>query len=62
MGRANELVQKHASARDQVVYVDMVSTLLGNVGQSKDVFVEDGLHLNEWGYELWAEALLPYLD
>jgi lysophospholipase L1-like esterase len=28
----------------------------------KDVFLADGLHLNEEGYRLWQEALAPFLD
>ena len=31
-------------------------------GKPKDVFMEDGLHLDEEGYRLWQEALVPFLD
>ena len=26
-----------------------------------DIFVEDQLHLNEKGYKLWADAIVPVL-
>jgi lysophospholipase L1-like esterase len=31
-------------------------------GMPKDVFMDDGLHLNEEGYLVWQEALAPFLD
>lgn len=62
MQRANDLINTYSRSAKNVVYVDMASTLLGKDGKPKAVFIEDGLHLNEWGYELWTEALRPYLD
>ena len=38
------------------------SNLLDRKGKPKDVFMEDGLHLDEEGYRLWQEALVPFLD
>ena len=43
-------------------YVDLASPLLDENGELRDVFVDDGLHLNEWGCELWQQALAPYLE
>lgn len=62
MDRANQLVKSLANEKSNVTYVDMASMLLDGAGQPKDVFVDDGLHLNWRGYRLWAEAISPYLD
>jgi lysophospholipase L1-like esterase len=60
MREANLMVQEFAAAHENLVFADLASPLLGADGTPKDVFVEDGLHLNEEGYRLWQEALAPF--
>jgi lysophospholipase L1-like esterase len=62
MVEANRLVREHAAKHPGLEYADLATPLLDDDGQPKDVFVEDGLHLNEEGYRLWREALAPFLD
>jgi len=62
MFRANQLIRDWSHQKANVTYVDMASVLLGEDGKPMDVFIDDGLHLNELGYELWAETISPYLD
>lgn len=62
MMEANALIREHAKQHDNLGYVDLASPLLDDNGQTKSVFVEDGLHLNEFGYSLWQQAMLPYLN
>jgi len=62
MAEANQLIREYAANHDYLHYADLASPLLNDEGKPKDVFVEDGLHLNEKGYALWREALAPYLD
>jgi lysophospholipase L1-like esterase len=62
MSRANQMIRDWSNQKANVTYVDMASVLLRKDGEPKDVYIEDGLHLNELGYELWAEAISPYLD
>jgi lysophospholipase L1-like esterase len=62
MSRANQMIRDWSNQKANVTYVDMASVLLRKDGETKDVYIEDGLHLNELGYELWAEAISPYLD
>lgn len=62
MSRANQLIKNLADKKANVTYVDMASALLDADEQPKDVFVDDGLHLNELGYKLWAESISPYLQ
>lgn len=42
-------------------YVDLATPLLDERGEPRDVYVDDGLHLNADGYDLWNAALAPYL-
>jgi lysophospholipase L1-like esterase len=64
---ANSLVSKLASLNGQVHYVDVAAPMLGpepSEGESappKDLFLDDGLHLNSNGYKLWTDTLAPHL-
>jgi lysophospholipase L1-like esterase len=67
MEEANASVSRLAGINPQVVYVDVASPMLnrrknpsrpGRQGvPSKELFLEDGLHLNAAGYELWNLTL-----
>jgi lysophospholipase L1-like esterase len=61
MQKANRLVRAYSEQHSQLAYADLASVLLDDSGQPKDVFIEDGLHLNEAGYALWNEAMAQYL-
>ncbi len=58
MDAVNQKVQKMAERHDDLVYVDTATVLLNDEGQPRDdVFANDGLHLNETGYELWTDVV-----
>jgi lysophospholipase L1-like esterase len=61
MSRANQMIRDMSDERANVTYVDMATVLLNDAGEPRDVFVEDGLHLNKFGYQLCGEAVSPYL-
>jgi lysophospholipase L1-like esterase len=43
-------------------YINVYPLMLGSDGKPKnDIFVKDGLHLNEKGYTIWREAVAPCL-
>ena len=46
----NEAVK--AMAADDLIYIDVVGQMLSN-GQPRDIYVEDGLHMNPAGYAIW---------
>ena len=59
---ANRLIHDFCKSRKGLVYLDVFTPMLDEEGQPrKELFVEDGLHLNEKGYELWTSLLKPHL-
>jgi lysophospholipase L1-like esterase len=68
MKKANAMVQDLASMNGQVKYVDVATPMLRpKVGESesppsKDLFLDDGLHLNARGYDIWNETLSPVIE
>jgi lysophospholipase L1-like esterase len=62
MQEANRLISAEGDADDTLQFVDMWPAMLGDDGQPrKDIFLDDGLHLNDAGYKLWADLLQPLL-
>ncbi|MEM9187196.1 MAG: SGNH/GDSL hydrolase family protein [Planctomycetota bacterium] len=62
MRKANALIAKACDADARLTFVDIWSPMIGADGRPRrDLFVEDGLHLNPAGYRLWAKVLRPFL-
>lgn len=60
--KANAMIAAEAAALDHVVFVDTHSAMLGPNGQPRaEWFTLDGIHMNERGYGLWRDILLPKL-
>lgn len=60
---ANALVREAAADLPRVDYVDVFTPMLDPDGQPRpELFLEDGLHMNARGYELWQQILVPYLE
>lgn len=57
---ANVLIQQIAEATDNCTYIDLYSKLGGirNGGS----YSADNLHLKAYGYKIWCETILPYLN
>lgn len=59
----NAQLERIATGFDHVVYVDVWTPMLKRNGElNKTLFIEDGLHMNEKGYEIWKNALKPFLS
>lgn len=60
--RLNEMM-RHAAGNDPgLIYVDVSSVLLDKEGNIDDsLFMEDHLHLNSQGYDLWNKIIKPLL-
>jgi lysophospholipase L1-like esterase len=59
---ANKLIEAYCKGNDYLTYLDVGTPMLGDDGKPREeLFVKDGLHLNEKGYALWASLLKPCL-
>jgi len=63
MRAANELIEEFIRHDERLSYVDTATLLLAPDGRPNPAyFLEDGLHLNAAGYEIWSKALGPVLS
>ena len=59
--QANALIEADA-ARLQVEFIDVFTPMLDAQGQPREeLFLEDRLHMNAAGYDVWQQAIQPYL-
>jgi len=63
MERANDLIRNFMAEHSHAAFVDVYHLMLNAQGHPMDdLFVGDKLHMNEKGYRIWRQAILPYLD
>lgn len=63
MVEANAMMKEWCAATDGVTYIDAATPLLDEFGQLRtDIYLDDNLHLNDHGYDLWAAAIAPVLQ
>jgi lysophospholipase L1-like esterase len=61
--RTNELIREFAEEDPRVEYIDIFTPMLGSDGRPRpELFVEDGLHLNPRGYEVWKAVVAPFME
>ncbi len=62
MRKANALVREYSAGDSLLAYIDVFTPMLGADGTPrKDLFMEDGLHLNAEGYALWKSVVAPFI-
>lgn len=55
---ANRMMKEVCEADEQLVFIDVAEFLLDDSGEPREgIFLDDGLHLNNVGYHLWAAAV-----
>lgn len=60
--RLNRRLDKLSRRRDELSFANTWAVMLDGEGKPRpDIFLPDMLHMNRKGYELWAEALRPFL-
>lgn len=60
---ANRLVEEYAASDPRIDYIDVFTPMLGADGMPRaELLVEDDLHLSPAGYEVWREAVGPFLQ
>lgn len=58
----NTLIRNFLRKRKNAAYVDVYREMVDDEGKVfPDLFVEDNLHMNAKGYEIWKRVLQPYL-
>ena len=63
MQRTNHLIAEVCDTDDRLEVLDVGAALLGDDGRPRlELFRDDGLHLNEAGYDRWADVVRPLLD
>jgi lysophospholipase L1-like esterase len=63
MQQVNAQVEKLMHTDRRLVYVDTATPMLGTDGRPRpELFLDDGLHLNDNGYRLWTKALSPIVN
>jgi len=63
MAKANKLIQTYIQNIEQVQYVDIFTKMLDKDGKVRsDMLSKDNLHMNAKGYEMWRNAIRPYLN
>jgi lysophospholipase L1-like esterase len=59
---ANKLIQSIAEVDKRLTFIDVDGPMIGDDGlPRKELFRDDGLHLNDAGYALWTKLVLPHL-
>ena len=59
----NSALRDYCNTKSYLTYADVWNVMLNQTGDpNPDLFVKDGLHLNEKGYDLWARSLGRYLE
>jgi len=60
--QANALILAHCLKDVRLLFIDVVKPMLAEDGKPRpELFVEDGLHLSDKGYELWTSLVKPHL-
>ncbi|MEX2601520.1 MAG: GDSL-type esterase/lipase family protein [Balneolaceae bacterium] len=63
MREFNERVREFSYQTDRHHYIDMATSLQNNQGLPDDrYFLEDRLHLNDLGYQVWNRLFIPFAD
>lgn len=60
--RLNRKIAKFADETSNVDFVDVWNPMLLGRKVRQDIFVEDGLHMNEKGYDIWYSTLKEFVD
>jgi lysophospholipase L1-like esterase len=58
----NRRFKKMSASNPQLSYADVWQPMLTKRRVKQDIFIEDGLHMNAKGYELWYEVIKEHID
>lgn len=59
----NQQLKQWTSSKRNVLYADVWTPMLDENGEvRKNLFIEDNLHMNREGYDIWKKAIRQYLN
>lgn len=59
----NDLLSSYAEQKGNLGFADVWDIMLNDEGSPReDIFLEDDLHMNRKGYDLWEEVILGFMD
>ncbi len=59
----NRLIEEFASKRDNLTFLNIYHRMLKLDGSpNEELFLDDGLHMDQGGYDIWKEAVASYLS
>lgn len=62
MEEANKAIKQFLKKKNNTAFADVYHKMLKRNGSLKaDLFIEDNLHMNSKGYDIWQKAIEPYL-
>ena len=62
MQAANAMIRDYCQDRHGITFIDVWPALLNASGMPRvELFIQDGLHLNEAGYNAWSAVIAPIL-
>ena len=63
MEEANAMIRQFLSGYSETAYVDVYHRMLDSDGKPRaELFLDDQLHMNRMGYEIWKEDIAPLLE
>lgn len=63
MQETNDLISNLCKTQKNIYYADVAEVMFDENGELRDdVFVGDGLHMNETGYALWTPVVRAFID
>jgi|TARA_R110000764_G_scaffold233608_1_gene326792 lysophospholipase L1-like esterase len=60
--RLNRKLNRLASETKGIDFVDVWYPMLDKRKVKQDIFIEDGLHMNDKGYDIWYDVIKDYID
>jgi lysophospholipase L1-like esterase len=60
--RLNKKLSRWASRQQHLDFADVWNPMLADKKLNTSLFIEDGLHMNVSGYDIWENALKPFIE
>ncbi|MDP9204628.1 MAG: SGNH/GDSL hydrolase family protein [Gemmatimonadota bacterium] len=60
--QTNQLIRDYVGTDNRLAYVDVFTPMLDSSGQPRrELFRDDGLHMNDKGYAIWRALIMPVI-